>query len=99
MSSSGTWQTTAEELGPLQHHGADQQPAVAAALMPRCAGERDAAGDQVLGDGDEVVVAALLVRAFSAAWCQPGRTRRRRGCWRARRRRRGGPLARPITPE
>ena len=49
----------AEQLRALQHHRADQQPAVAAALDGQPPRLRDACGDQVLGHGDEVVEGLL----------------------------------------
>ena len=50
-----------EQLGPLHHGRSDQQPAVAAAFDAEALRAGDATRDQVFGDGDEVVVAALLV--------------------------------------
>jgi hypothetical protein len=51
----------AEQLGPLQHHRAHQQAAVAAALDAQVRGLVTPLRDQVLGHGREVVVALLLV--------------------------------------
>ena len=95
MSSSGTWQLTAlNRSGRCTGDGAHQQAAVAAALDAQVARARHLRRDQVFGDGDEVVVAALACARAARPGARPGRTRRRRGCWRRPRRRRA--RARPC---
>jgi hypothetical protein len=79
----------AEQLGPLQHHRAHQQAAVAAALdaqVRRLSVIRWRSGPRPRRRSRR---SSSACAPWMAAWCQPGRTRRRRGCWPPRRRRPG----------
>ena len=93
-------QAGAEQFRPLGHHGADQQPAVAAAVDGQLVGPGVFVGDQPLGGGDEVVEDVLLLRASCRPCARPRRIRRRRGGWAGRKRRpsRATPAARPRSP-
>ena len=74
-------QAGAEQVGPFAHDGADEQPAVAAALNGQLRGLRVFLGDEILGRGDEVLVrlgtiepggGAVPVPAIFAAAAQVG---------------------------
>src|SRR5688500_15209142 len=61
MSATGTAQDRAEQIRPLDHRGADQQPAVASPFDRDLRGAGVSLADKELGGRDEVVEHVLLL--------------------------------------
>ena len=78
----------AEQLRAHGEGAADQQAALRAAHDAEVLRRGDLARDQVLGDRDEVLEGLDAVLLDAPPCASAGRTRRRRGCWPGRRRRR-----------
>ena len=75
----------AEQLRVVGQHDAHQQAAVAAALGAQLVDGRDAAGHQIGCHGGEILVRPGGGPPASPGCATSARTRRRRGCWPARR--------------